>query len=93
VTTPVPLLLARTVLHITKNNKNQQSINQSINQSISQPTREENSNTVYPISNETQMEGVKPTMEHWWSVDGSVAALPAVAELVVAVWQVAVLLG
>jgi hypothetical protein len=39
------------------------------------------------------MEGVKLTMEHWWSVDGSVAALPAVAELVVAVWQVAVLLG
>jgi hypothetical protein len=30
---------------------------------------------------------------YWWSVDGSVAALPAVAELVVAVWQVAVLLG
>jgi hypothetical protein len=47
----------------------------------------------FPISNETQIEGVKLAMEHWWSVDGSVAALPAVAELVVAVWQVAVLLG
>lgn len=61
VATPIPLLDARTVLHIRKKSK-----------SVSQTRKERKFQQVFlPISNETQIEGVKLTMEHWWSVDGS----------------------